>query len=281
MDKNDQHGWFTLSVLSIVICTFVRYKIPLQKAHVMCKIINVQNEAKLAHTNVRVIKSTVGYSERSSILTASEKRLHTKSLITVSRFTLHGITPLCKTSSIIYQPITRKKSIPHRACFLTIRAWIQCTSSPLNVSHMDALSYVHGSRVRSYVVQIGAKTHTDARVALSGEFMLTCNKNSTRLIYENYLCLTKFAEVIVARQAALWVHYLNVVLPLTLMRGSYIIMNIVCFMHKGCEYKQKLLHKIYVCTYTIDSKWAQCFMCWSKNCSTSVLKALYILAHNG
>ena len=48
--------------------------------------------------------------------------------------------------------------------------------SPLSVSHMDTLSYVHGSRVRSYVVQIGAKTQADARVALSGAFMLTCNK---------------------------------------------------------------------------------------------------------
>ena len=47
---------------------------------------------------------------------------------------------------------------------------------PLNVSHMDALSYVHGSCVRSYVVQIGAKTQADARVALSGAFMLTCNE---------------------------------------------------------------------------------------------------------
>ena len=73
MDKNGQHGCFTPSILSIVICNFVRYKIPLQKAHVICKIINVQNDAKLAHTNVRAIKSTVGYSERSSILTASEK----------------------------------------------------------------------------------------------------------------------------------------------------------------------------------------------------------------
>ena len=73
MDKNGQHGCFTPSILSIVICTFVRYKIPLQKAHVICKIINVQNDAKLAHTNVRAIKSIVGYSERSSILTASEK----------------------------------------------------------------------------------------------------------------------------------------------------------------------------------------------------------------
>ena len=73
MDKNGQHGCFTPSTLSIVICTFVRYKIPLQKAHVICKIINVQNDAKLAHTNVRDIKSTVGYSERSSILIAREK----------------------------------------------------------------------------------------------------------------------------------------------------------------------------------------------------------------
>ena len=122
MDKNGQHGCFTLSVLSIVICTFVRYKIPLQKAHVMCKIINVQNEAKLAHTNVRVIKSTVGYSERSSILTASEKRPPNKVFDYSVKISLHGITPLYKTSWIIHQPITRKKSIPHRACFLTIRA---------------------------------------------------------------------------------------------------------------------------------------------------------------
>ena len=47
MDKNGQHGCLTLSVLSIVICTFVRYEIPLKKAHVICKIINVQNDAKL------------------------------------------------------------------------------------------------------------------------------------------------------------------------------------------------------------------------------------------
>ena len=39
-----------------------------------------------------------------------------------------------------------------------------------------ALYYVHGSRVLSYVVQIGAKTQADARVALSGAFMLMCNK---------------------------------------------------------------------------------------------------------
>ena len=32
-----------------------------------------KNDAKLSHTNVKTIKSTVGYSETSSILTASEK----------------------------------------------------------------------------------------------------------------------------------------------------------------------------------------------------------------
>ena len=66
--------WLLCSIYSLH-CNmyFVRYKIPLQKAHVICNIINVQNDAKLAHTNVRAIKSTVGYSERSSILTASEK----------------------------------------------------------------------------------------------------------------------------------------------------------------------------------------------------------------
>ena len=99
----------------------------------------------------------------------------------------------------------RKKSIPHRACFLTIRAWIQWFVFysplfplyltqlghkftpryvfPLNVSHMDALSYLHGSRVRSYVVQIGAKTQADARLALSGAFMLTCNTPITHTPY--------------------------------------------------------------------------------------------------
>ena len=49
MDKNGQHGCFTPSILSIVKCNFVRYKIPLQKAHVIYKIINVQNDAELAH----------------------------------------------------------------------------------------------------------------------------------------------------------------------------------------------------------------------------------------
>ena len=175
---------------------------PLPKAHVICKIINVQNDAKLAHTNVRAIKTSkaqLGIQKDLQFWQQVRNALHTKSLITVSRFTLHGITPLYTTSCIIHQPITRKKSIPHRACFLTIRAWIQwfvfysflvpldCsstrpqvysqgTSFPLNVSHIDVLSYVQGSRIRWYVVQIGAKTQADARGALSGALMLTCNK---------------------------------------------------------------------------------------------------------
>ena len=125
MDNNGQHGCFTLPILSIVICTFVRYKTPLQKAHVICKIINVQNDAKLAHTNVRAIKSTVGYSERSSILTASEKHPPYKVFdYSVNIYFTQYHTPL-KTLWIIHQPIMRKKSIPHHACFLTIKAWIQ------------------------------------------------------------------------------------------------------------------------------------------------------------
>ena len=94
MDKHDQHGCFTPSILSIVRCTFASHKIPLPTAHVICKIINVQNDAKLSYTNIRTIKSTVGYSERSSILTASKKHPPYKSLITVLGFTLQGITPL-------------------------------------------------------------------------------------------------------------------------------------------------------------------------------------------
>ena len=78
----------------------------------------------------------------------------------------------------------------------------------LNVSHMDTHLTYHAHSVRSYVVQIGAKTQANARVALSGAFMLTCNKIQN-LIYENYRCLTKFVEAIVACQAALWVHYLK------------------------------------------------------------------------
>ena len=57
-------AWLLYSICSLNCNVyFVRYKIPLQKAHVICKIINVQNDAKLAHTNVKAIKSTVGYSE--------------------------------------------------------------------------------------------------------------------------------------------------------------------------------------------------------------------------
>ena len=72
-------AWLLYSIYSLN-CNmyFCQYKIPLQEAHVLCKIINVQNDANLAHTNVRAIKSTVGNSERHSILTASEKHLPTK-----------------------------------------------------------------------------------------------------------------------------------------------------------------------------------------------------------
>ena len=198
MDKNGQHGCFTPSILSIVICTFVRYKISLQKAHVICKIINVQNDAKLAHTNIRAIKSTVGYSERSSILTASEKHPPYKVFdYSVKIYFARYHTPLKK---FMDNPPTHNKKEKHTSPCLfshnkgmhTMICVLQPVFPPLlsstrpqvyskvrlpaELSRMDTLSYVHGSRVRSYVVQIGAKTQADARVALSGAFMLTCNK---------------------------------------------------------------------------------------------------------
>ena len=198
MDKNGQHGCFTPSILSIVICTFVRYKIPLQKAHVICKIINVQNDAKLDHTNVRAIKSTVGYSERSSILTASEKHPPYKVFdYSVKIYFARYHTPL---KNFMDNPQTHNKKEKHTSpCLFSHNKGMNRMSCvlqplfppllsstgpqvyskvrlPLSVSHVDTLSYVHGSRVSSYVIQIGAKTQADARVALSGAFKLTCNK---------------------------------------------------------------------------------------------------------
>ena len=42
MDKYDCYGCITLYILSIVICTFVKHNIPLKKAHMICKMVNVQ-----------------------------------------------------------------------------------------------------------------------------------------------------------------------------------------------------------------------------------------------
>ena len=43
MDKNNCHGCITLFNLSIVIilCTVVRHNIPLQKAHMICKMVEM------------------------------------------------------------------------------------------------------------------------------------------------------------------------------------------------------------------------------------------------
>ena len=124
MDKNGQHGCFTPSILSIVICTFVRYKIPLQKAHVICKIINVQNDAKLAHINVRAIKSTVGYSERSSILTASEKHPRYKVFdYSVKIYFARYHTPL---KNFMDNPPThnKKEKQPHALRLNVVHVWL-------------------------------------------------------------------------------------------------------------------------------------------------------------
>ena len=59
MDKKyDRHGCITLFILSIVICAFVRHNIPLQKAHLICKMVNVKNDAIVSHTNINTLKST-------------------------------------------------------------------------------------------------------------------------------------------------------------------------------------------------------------------------------
>ena len=174
MDKNGQHGCFTPSILSIVICTFVRYKIPLQKAHVICKIINVQNDAKLAHTNVRAIKSTVGYSERSSILTASEKHPPYKVFdYSVKIYFARYHTPL---KNFMDNPPTHNKKEKHTSPCLfshnkgmnTMICVLQplfppllCSTRPqftprysspaerVSYGHVILRNYVHGSRVRS------------------------------------------------------------------------------------------------------------------------------------
>ena len=197
MDKNGQHGCFTLSILSFVICAFVRYKIPLQKAHIICKIINVQNYAKLARTNVRAIKSTVGNSERSSILTASGKHPPYKVFdYSVKIYFVWYHTPL---KNFMDNPPTHNEKEKHTLpCLFSYNKGMNtmiCVLQPLFPPLLsstrpqvyskvrlpaECVSYGHvnlqGSRVRSYIVQIGAKIQADARVALSGAFILTCNK---------------------------------------------------------------------------------------------------------
>ena len=174
MDKNGQHGWFTRSILLIVICTFVRHKIPLQKAHMICKIINVQNDAKLSHTNVRTLKSTVGHPERSSILRASEKHPPYKIFDYSVRINFAWYhTPL---KNFMDNPLAHNEKEKHTSLRLfshnkgmnTMIYVLQPFSHlylaqpghkftprcvfPLNVSHMDALPYTYMDRayVRTY-----------------------------------------------------------------------------------------------------------------------------------
>ena len=174
------------------------YKIPLQKAHVICKIINVQNDAKLAHSNIRAIKSTVGYSERSSILTASEKHPPYKVFdYSVKICFARYHTPL---KNFMDNPPTHSKKEKHTSpCLFSHNKGMNtmvCVLQPLfpplpsstrpqvySKARLPAervscgqVILLHGTRVCSYVVQIGAKTQADARVALSGAFMPTCNK---------------------------------------------------------------------------------------------------------
>ena len=50
IDNNGCLGCITLFILSLVIYTFIRNNMPLQKAHAICKMVNVQNDAKVPHT---------------------------------------------------------------------------------------------------------------------------------------------------------------------------------------------------------------------------------------
>ena len=194
MEKNGQHGCLILSILSIVICTFVTYKIPFQKAHVICKIINVQNGAKLAHTNVRGIKSTIGYSERSSILTASEKHPPYKIFdYSVKIYFVRYHTPL---KNFMDNPPTHNEKEKHTSpCLFSHNKGMNTMICVLQTPFPPLLSSTRSqvySKVRLptervsygrvilrtrltrafYVVQIGAKTQADARVALSDAFSL-------------------------------------------------------------------------------------------------------------
>ena len=207
MDRSGQHSCFTLSILSIVICPFVRHKIPLQKAQVICKIINVQNDAKLSDTNVRTIKSTVGYSEWSSILTASEKQPPYK----IFDYSCQDL--FCMASHPIKKfmdnPPTHNKKEKHTSpclfshnkgmntmicvlqpfspfslaqpghkftprCVSPLKCFILSYFSYFSY-YLIMLSYLHGSHLHLYVVQIGANTQANARVALLCALVLMCN----------------------------------------------------------------------------------------------------------
>ena len=84
--------------------------------------------------------------------------------------------------------------------------------SPVSVSHMDTLSYVHSSRVRSYLNPncVDKKNRLTQLPALSDAFICwRVGRSKDVHLTNKKRCLSKCAEVIVARQAALWVHYLK------------------------------------------------------------------------
>ena len=54
MNNNDCHGCTTQIILSIVLCTFVKHNIPLQKAHITCNMVNVKNNVKVHLTETSV-----------------------------------------------------------------------------------------------------------------------------------------------------------------------------------------------------------------------------------
>ena len=116
-----------LSIPSIVVCTFVRYKIPLQKAHVICKVINVQNDAKLqcsSHKRQNYQKHSWIFRK---IFNFDSKWEHSPYKVfdySVKIYFAQYHTPL---KNFMDNPPThnKKEKHTHHACCLTIRAWIQ------------------------------------------------------------------------------------------------------------------------------------------------------------
>ena len=99
--------------------------------------------------------------------------IHT--LITVSRFTLHGIAPLYKTSWIIHQSITKKKSIPYHACFLTMHEYNHlCFTAPFPPLYLAQLGHKFTPR---YVFPVECVSYWSIILRTGLTLTLACSPN--------------------------------------------------------------------------------------------------------
>ena len=186
---------------------------------------------KLAHTNVRAIKSTIGYSERSSILTASEK--HPPYKIFDYSVKIHFAWYHTPLKNFMDNPPTHKEKEKHSSpCLFSHNKGMNtmiCVLQPLFPPLLSSTRPQVYSKVRLPAERV-SYGHVILRTRLTRAFVRSPNwrqdsgwrtccicrvrsayvYQDTKLICENDGCLVKFAgEVIVARQAALWVHYLK------------------------------------------------------------------------